>query len=354
MILKRSLGDNAMRRGSSSPTFIRSLFQESCAKGAIEKENPLEIRCLVGDASERKYYRVITSSSNTYIVCLDSLFHDENYPFLEVQRFLSEIGIRVPFVYDIDPSSGYLLEEDLGEKTLLGYSAGFTEKRELEVYKECIDTIVKYQSHLFSKDRHSFEKLIFDTKKFNEEVDFAINHFFRFLIEDDLPKWKSEIESIRVELRKVNDIICEKSKVFTHRDFHSRNIMVKNDELAVIDFQDARMGIPQYDLVSLIDDCYYELNNINKESIQRYYFKHISQIVDDQKNYDDFIYLYDLVCIQRTFKVLGTFSSLFNIKSNSQYLKYIGFAFEKLRKTISKYSEFHHFKKSLTQIYYEN
>ena len=130
--------------------------------------------------------------------------------------------------------------------------------------------------------------------------------------------------------------------------------MAKNHELAIIDFQDARLGIPQYDLVSLIDDCYYEIAHANKEDLKKYYFEHLFQIVDDQKNYTDFIYFYDLVCIQRTFKVLGTFSSLFNLKSKFQYLKYIGSAFEKLRKTMDKYTEFHSLKKNLASIYYGN
>ena len=342
-----------MRSLEKEKTLIKSLFEKSVIKKAVKQEEIKEINQLSGDASSRSYYRVKTDLQS-YVVCLDRPFVDENYPFLEVHKFLTQAKINVPLVYDFDLEKGYLLEEDLGDHTLLSSSIDFTITKELEVYKKCVDLLMKFQCASFEKNSYSFQKLRFDSQKLYSEVNFTIDHFFHFLLDKKFKKWQGKIEHVREELKRVSDTIAQKKMVFTHRDYHSRNIMVKNDELFIIDFQDARLGLPQYDLVSLLDDCYYELNSVNKENIKKYYFAQLSRIVDDQNSYCDFSYFYDLMCVQRVFKALGTFALIFNSKSDERYLKYIAFAFEKLRKILWKHQEFDELRKNLAMIYYEN
>ena len=332
---------------------IKSLFYSSCLKGVVKKEEVREVSLLVYDASSRRYYRVKTDSSS-YVVCLDRPFEANSYPFLEIQRFLHGAGIRVPAIYDFDGEKGYLLEEDLGDQTLLNCSAFFDMKKELEVYKSCVDLLIKLQSYPLDTGEHSFKKLSFDSTKLDEEVTFSIEHFLGFLVRGKTTKWQREINDIAGDFKKINKSISEKEMVFAHRDYHSRNIMVKKGELVIIDFQDARLGLPQYDLVSLLDDCYYDLGADNRENIKKYYFSQFSKISIDQKSYADFSYFYDLICMQRVFKALGTFASMFNQRSDERYLKHIAFAFEKLKKIMLKYKEFHHLRKNLAVIYYEN
>ena len=342
-----------MKSLDNSKAFIKSLFKSSLLKNAVKQEGIKEINRMSGDASSRIYYRLKTDSQS-YVVCLDGSFSDESYPFLEVHKFLTQAKINVPLIHDFDSKKGYLLEEDLGDDTLLKYSSNFTVTQELEVYKKCVDLLIKFQCCPLGKNNYSFQQLRFDSQKLYSEVDFTINHFFNFLLGEKVKKWEGEIENVRKELKKVSDIIAEKSMVFTHRDYHSRNIMVKNGEFVIIDFQDARWGLPQYDLVSLLDDCYYELDSVNKENVKKYYFSQLSSIVDDQNSYCDFSYFYDLMCIQRVFKAIGTFVFIFNSRSDERYLKYIAFAFEKLKKILWKHQEFYRLRKSLAMIYYEN
>ena len=332
---------------------IKSLFEKSVMKKAVKQEEIKEINQLSGDASSRSYYRLKTDLQS-YVVCLDHPFSDKSYPFLEVHKFLTRAKINVPLIYDFDSEKGYLLEEDLGDHTLLNSSISFTVMKELEAYKKCVDLLMKLQCTSFERNSYSFQKLRFDSQKLYSEVDFSIDHFFHFLLGEKLKKWEGEVKHVREGLKEVSDTIAQKNMVFTHRDYHSRNIMVKNGEFVIIDFQDARLGLPQYDLVSLLDDCYYELNSVNKENIKKYYFAQLSRIVDDQKSYHDFSYFYDLMCVQRVFKALGTFAFIFNSKSDEKYLKYIAFAFEKLRKVLWKYREFDELRKNLAMIYYEN
>ena len=335
---------------------IHLLFEKSISSGCIKNGKIRSIEKIAGDASPRKYFR-LKVNSESYVVCLDQPFSEKNYPFIEIQKFLSQLNVPVPRLYDVNSSEGYLLEEDLGNTTLLQHSFQFRQKDELDTYKKCIDLLVKFQSHRVEPGSYSFQKLSFNEEKLNNEVEFSIQHFFKFLLNDSLSNWENEINAIKNDLSKINKVVSQKSMVFSHRDFHSRNIMIRDNDLVVIDFQDALMGIPQYDLVSLLDDCYYELDPSNKENIKKYYFSLLSKITNDQKSYSDFSYFYDLICIQRTFKVLGTFSFLSQdnpSKNGHRYLKYIAFAFEKLKKVIWKYDDLHSLRKNLSMIYYED
>ena len=331
---------------------IDTLFEKSMSKGIVKKEKLKMIDLLVHGASPRKYYRV-TTNSMSYVVCLDEPFSKREYPFLEVQSFLNKIGVRVPHIYDVIPEDGYLLEEDLGDNTLLSYSVKLSVREELAMYKRCVDLLVKFQSTNLRDRAYSFQQLAFDCAKLNSEVAFSITHLVGFLAKDNVQKWTREIGDIRKDFEKINKIIAEKEMTFTHRDFHSRNIMIKDEVPIVIDFQDARMGLPQYDLVSLLDDCYYRLNHANKENIKKYYFGQMALIVNDQNSFSDFSYFYDLMCIQRVFKALGTFSFIFRSREDERYLKYIAFAFEKLREIMWKYKEFDVLRKNLAMIYYD-
>ena len=319
---------------------IRSLFKKSKIKSITE---------VARDASSRRYFR-LTTNSKSYVVCLDEPFSEDNYPFIEVQKFLQKIHVRVPQIYEINPSKGYLLEEDLGDKTLLHHSCQFGKKEELNTYKKCIDLLVQFQSFKFASTSYSFQKIYFDEKKLNSEIDFSVNYLFKFLINESFSKWENEIKSIKNDFARINKIISQKSMVFSHRDFHSRNLMMKENELIVIDFQGARMGIPQYDLVSILEDCYYELDQSNKENLKKYYFGRLPQMVNDQKRYSDFSYFYDLMCLQRIFKALGTFAFL----SDSRYTKHMSFAFEKIKKITWKYDDLYSLRKNFSAIYYEH
>ena len=141
--------------------------------------------------------------------------------------------------------------------------------------------------------------------------------------------------------------------VVCHRDYHSRNIMVVNEEVVVIDFQDARMGLPQYDLVSLLEDCYYKVSRDNKHDLKMIYWDNFLQKNCPQESKEEYLRLYDLMTIQRTFKALGSFAYIYKNRNDIRYLKYIGYAFENLRDVLFRYDEFRDLRVCLSEIYYE-
>ena len=180
-----------------------------------------------------------------------------------------------------------------------------------------------------------------------EEVNFTLKYFYEGIL------GKLVKESVVEYFNKLSKFLSEGETVPTHRDFHSRNVMCFKGKFYIIDFQDIRMGLPQYDLVSLLEDCYYKIGERNLERLKNYYFENyiLSHTSQTREKFDK---IYDLMTVQRTFKAIGSFSYLYIVKKNPKFLKYIGFSMEKIRHKISKYSELSELKKQLFESYYES
>ncbi len=330
---------------------IEELYNQSRLNGKVSDENLQDVEKLTGDASTRKYYRLFTRTKS-YVVCLDKPSDEEN-TFITVQKFLYSKQIRVPQIYDHNLKKGYILEEDLGDRTLLQKLGGIKNKQEeYELYQKAIDHILAL--HRLDKNdvnKTNMSKLSFDKKKLKEEIDFSIKYFIQnFLnVSDEVALGK-----LSEEFNPICERLDHKNKVLTHRDYHSRNIMVKSKDFIIIDFQDARMGVPQYDLVSLLDDCYYKVNGENKKRLIKYYYDNLPSEIHGQGSFESFKDLYYDMQIQRVFKALGSFGYIYHTREDHRYLKYIGFGMEKLRVTLLKHERYDSLRKMLYKIYYEN
>ena len=128
--------------------------------------------------------------------------------------------------------------------------------------------------------------------------------------------------------------------------------MVKEGEYFLIDFQDARLGLPFYDLVSLLEDCYFPLSKQKRDLLIGYYQEKSALITSYSAG--EFEYFYDLSAIQRIFKALGSFTFINETRQDDRYLKYIGVGVHRLLSILSKYDEFKHFYKILKRSYHEN
>ncbi len=305
---------------------------------------------LIGDASAREYYRVKTDNK-TFIVCKDTSQDKKAFSdFLRIQKILEKNCIRVPKIFYSDNSTGFILQEDIGKMTFLKRIAKIDNvQEEYRFYKKLIDMLIKIHTIDLYLDEACFvKKRAFDQKKLMEEVDFTCNFFFKKL----LTKNETSIKHAKNYFFELCRIIAEQKRSMAHRDFHSKNIMIKEDEFVVIDFQDAMMGIPQYDLVSLLEDCYYKVSSVERESLKKYYWENSPNIKENQKTFDDFLYYYDLTLVQRVFKAIGSFAYLFDQKNNPHYLKYIGMAYENIRETLLKYDSFKDLRITLNGLYY--
>jgi hypothetical protein len=343
-----------MKPEQAEQFLIEELFNKTQDKNILNQEKLQEIDKLTGDASTRRYYRIFTDK-DSYVVCLDNPFNEdsERHPFFSVQQFFEKKHIRVPGIIDHNLSKGYLLEEDLGNETLLQYLSGITSAdEEFRIYKIIIDQLLEL--HRIPKTEVKNQNLFqlkFDYEKYMDETRFTFKYFFNFFNKNQDEELIKNLEGLFHPLMKR---LSEQKMVITHRDFHSRNIMVKNGQFIFIDFQDARWGIPQYDLVSLLEDCYYDLKEENRQKLKKYYFDNLDPSIHGQKDYKQFEELYQDMTIQRVFKAVGSFCYIYNWRKDDRYLKYIGFAMEKLRRLMMDQPRYNDLKKQLYQYYYAN
>lgn len=330
-----------MKPEETERLFIESLFKNS----GISEQKP-EVEKLTGDASTRRYFR-LSVENKTYVVCLDDpIKNDEEYTFEQVQKVFFENKIRVPEICSINREKGFILEEDLGNLTLLEVLGQSRSKEEVySLYTPVIDELLKIHKLDYKKYEHvSFSKLRFDHSKLHDETRITNQNFLVELlgISDADPL----INIIDQSLSNICKFLDCGPWVVTHRDFHSRNIMVKNDKPVVIDFQDARLGLVQYDLVSLLEDCYFLVEDDVKNQLIEYYLQNCGLDLDNFEKY------YDYMAIQRLYKAIGSFSLIYNTRGDSRYLKFIGRSFERVLSLLSKYEQLEDLKLSLAKIYY--
>jgi aminoglycoside/choline kinase family phosphotransferase len=154
--------------------------------------------------------------------------------------------------------------------------------------------------------------LAFDEDKLMSELDFFITHFLEEYSNADLGR--PDRAALREEFRIVVQELASQSRVLCHRDYHSRNLMLHDGKLHVIDFQDARMGPDTYDLVSLLRDCYVDNDTAFVTRLVAHYHKKMDTSVDSS-----YLERFDLMSVQRHLKALGTFGYQITVAGNEEY-----------------------------------
>jgi aminoglycoside/choline kinase family phosphotransferase len=328
----------------------------------IEKTKSIDsLVRLPGDASTRKYYRV-HSGAKTYIVMRMEPFQEqgEQLPFLVVQKHLSEAGVDVPQVLDVDSSRGFILLEDLGDVTLLRKLQDVrTPDIERHLYEKVIDSLVQLQivaSQNPQKKNLDAFKLRFDHEKLMWEMNFTIENFYLSYLKRTIRK--EDLAIMTEGLSEICTFLAAQPTVLTHRDFHSRNVMAlateqgNEERLVMIDFQDARMGPPQYDLASLLKDSYYQLEESQISFLLDYYIARYEGLSQTRIDRAHFIEVFDLMSVQRNFKAIGSFASFLVKRGDATYLKFIGNTFENIRRTLLKYPQYSRLREVLFHYYY--
>lgn len=333
----------------------------------VKKSRLIEsVTRLPGDASTRRYYRVLTKhkkmdEGKSYIVMRMEPFEglDENLPFLVVQKHLNSAQVDVPTIFDMDPAKGLILLEDLGDITLLRRLQDVSNAEvERHLYQRVIDSLVHLQVHASPKKKKAnidAYKLRFDHEKLMWEVHFTIENFYQSHLKREFRK--KDFDLMVESFSEICEFLANEPLVLTHRDFHSRNIMVVpqqdgEERLVMIDFQDARLGPAQYDLASLLKDSYYQLEESQIQGLLDYYVIRWEALTGERLDRAQFEYVFDLMAIQRNFKAIGSFASFQIKRGNPTYLKYIGNTFENIRRTLLKYPKYAALREILFHYYY--
>lgn len=310
------------------------LFQElmkewPASRAASEK--------LLGDASDRQFYRLGGTGGDTAILMVLAEPHGGGeLPFIDIRNHLEASGVRVPALYAYDEERGMLLLEDAGERTLQEELRDRDEETKRRFYRLAIEELVKihYDTGPSRSPHCGAFDFRFDKEKFLWELDFFIEH----TLEGYLAAGLSPAD--KAAMRKIFAGICGHiaglPPVLTHRDYHSRNLLVKDGGLVVVDFQDAKLGPCQYDLASLLRDSYVVLDDDTRDKMMEYYIsvkeRKEGNPVDRRRFREDF----DLISVQRCLKAAGTFGYMYVAKGNDSYLKYIKPAFAYVKDIIDK------------------
>lgn len=302
------------------------------------------VQKLTGDASSRQYWRV---NDKKFMLCHDP--NNESFSnFIELQKYLNKIGINVPEMRAVQSGGHYLLD-DLGDQTFLLELSNISHEGEYRLYQSAIDIMIKFQSANLN-----IPSIVKNRSFDNEKLLYEINMTLKYFLEIMLKVPSEQIEEIRSDFNLVINELTNKPMCFTHRDYHSRNLMIQNNEIFVIDFQDARMGLPHYDLVSLLEDCYIDTGSVNRKKLLEYYWVNSNKNLFHSDNFEDFMQIYYLSLIQRVFKAIGSFAYIYETRKDIRYLKYIGFAMEKIRRTLREINLETNLRSSLLKPYYES
>jgi aminoglycoside/choline kinase family phosphotransferase len=279
---------------------IATLYTVTCSK-------PLSITKIQGDASSRQYFRV-TGTDGHSVACYDPSFEATtagSYPFLVVHELLLRHAISVPAVQAIDAEKGLLLLEDCGDfllQNLFGSTAADTLP---DRYREIIDLLIQLQA-IGGNNKSIPFSLSFDREKLMLEFDFFIEHALCGYFAEVFPP--ESIGALRHEFETIAELLVKpRHFVLNHRDFHSRNILIHHNKPVIIDFQDARMGLPQYDAVSLIKDSYVRLDNPLTEELKAYHYNALCTHNLSAMSFDEYLFYFDLMAFQRNIKAIGTF-----------------------------------------------
>ncbi|MCW7491623.1 phosphotransferase [Leptospira sp. 2 VSF19] len=250
-----------------------------------------KIVSLQEEASTRRYFHITLQNGSEEVACADTIVNED---FIVISEFLNANEIHVPKVLDVNRKLGLTFMSFEGLNDFSSYNLNDYKIK----FPILIDLILKLQSldpPPLVKNRK------FDTEKLSFETNLTIEKFedFRKLFQI---KTKISNEAKAFIEETVGYLNKYPINVLTHRDFHCRNILISpNNDYSLIDFQDARMGVPQYDLTSILYDAYYPLPR-DFRSLMLKSFR--ERNLDQSKKFNDTFYLQAL---QRSFKALGTY-----------------------------------------------
>jgi len=265
---------------------------------------------LTPDASTRSYFRIHWKKGKAVAAVYAEAFDPEFHPYLDVTRLFLDSDIPVPEILAVHGESGIIVQEDLGDRQLFRVYETASDD-ECEEYKErAINLIARIQKA--TEKAHQMQsiasRLAFDEAKLSWELDFFFEHFFGSLRGETLRH--AETAELKAELNDISAELAAAPRVLCHRDFHAANLMVDHqNQLRVVDHQDARMGPASYDLVSFLLDRQPEPPSLAELRAYRLFLLEERRLQGlEALDPDEFAQEFRLMTIQRGLKAIGTFS----------------------------------------------
>jgi aminoglycoside/choline kinase family phosphotransferase len=280
-----------------------------------------QVIALTGDASDRRYFRVVLRDAPAQVLAVHPGPIDlTTLPFVNVARLFAAMPLPVPRILASSEPLGILALDDLGDVTLQAHVGAMVSSDHWGLYTEAmsfIHTMQRRGAELASAEYVPYG-LAFDTEKLTWELLFFTTHFL------EGHRGARLTDGSRAALSKAYHTIAEElasePRVLCHRDYHSRNLMLRDGRLHIIDFQDARMGPDTYDLVSLLHDSYVDFEDGQVDALLLWFLAHRDGPPVDLAA---FRRRFVLMALQRNLKALGTFGYQASVRGNPGYLQYV-------------------------------
>jgi aminoglycoside/choline kinase family phosphotransferase len=317
-------------------------------RAALEQLTPLP-----GDASNRRYFRLALSGRRSVI--LMQLAEPEAFkqseeavsgavavtelPFLNVHRHLAKTGVTVPALYHYDQAAGLLYLEDFGDQLLVQACRDGRSPETARHYHRAIETLATI--HVKATSPPDARCIAFHRAFDVPLLMWEFDHFLEYgvVARHGKPMCAEDFQPVRAVFQTIAEQMANEPRVFTHRDYHSRNLIVDGARLGVIDFQDALMGPAGYDLASLLRDAYIALDETLIDELIADYVDRMTKAGAGPGDRPAFRRMFDFISIQRNLKAAGRFVYIDRVKKNPKFLADIPRVLGYVRRNLEKYPE---------------
>lgn len=304
-------------------------------KQALEKWGGEQLGCPVegvpasSDASFRRYFR-LTGPDGSVIAMDAPPQQEDSRPFVDVARRLAAAGVHVPSILAADLERGFLLLSDLGRQTYLDVLD--TDNADA-LFNDAIDTLVRMQASGAADGLPAYDEALL-----RRELALFGPWYVERHLGLELPP------ELRVEYESLCDLLVAQAlaqqRVFVHRDFMPRNLMLSAPNPGVLDFQDAVLGPVSYDPVCLVRDAFISWPPERERAwLERYWQRAGAAGVPVPQQFDDFLADCDLMGAQRHLKVIGIFARICHRDGKPHYLADVPRFFGYLRAAIGRRDE---------------
>ena len=289
----------------------------------------IKITSIAGDASFRKFYRLIINKTSKIIVLTKKEKYKNLVAYSAINQFLRDNKILTPKLYSHNYSKGIIVIEDFGDLSF--YKFLLKKKNRLPIYKKLVDLLLKIQKIKPKSKIKNIQNNLHKVEKYSKKHLFKeSNLFFDWYLPLFLSKKKALIVKKQTNkiLSKLYNKLNFSNSYFVHRDYHVQNLIKVGKKIGVIDTQDALIGNPAYDLVSLIDDVRIKTSTKLKNQVYNYYLKKNLKIYKNKP--EKFLEDFNILSVQRSLKIIGIFSRLFVRDRKKKYLKLIPYTWKLL------------------------
>ena len=297
-------------------------FIPDCDPGAIHFE------VIEKGGSGRVFYRVTDSArALSWIAMAYSDDRPDNARFASITDFLLAHQIAVPAIVGRDEEAGFLLVEDLGSVDLGCFANSDWESEQRPAYEKSLRLVFDLHQLTEASQPKDLPELefCFDADLYQWEQDYFFNHYVaNFESENGL--------GLRTdpELGRLRDWLATLPRSLVHRDFQSTNVMFRNGDCFLIDYQGMRFGLPEYDVASMVYDPYVDLSGESLRELVSYYYE-LKQSAGHSDSFEHFEKKLKACAVQRLMQALGAYGFLGIRKGKKEFLEHIAPAKERLR-----------------------